>query len=100
MTRKGTSRLDADLLNMDPGAYMPDRGCSLHPSCLSCPLPRCRYDGEPGWMSLEATADRYEEIRHLYKIATPIAEIARQLGVGERVVYRATRQLRAGVPHG
>jgi hypothetical protein len=22
-----------------------DEGCELFPSCLSCPLPQCRYDG-------------------------------------------------------
>lgn len=22
----------------------PDKGCSLAPRCLECPLPRCRYD--------------------------------------------------------
>jgi hypothetical protein len=21
-----------------------DTGCELHPACLSCPLPRCKYD--------------------------------------------------------
>lgn len=25
-------------------AYYKDQGCSLAPSCLNCPLPRCRYD--------------------------------------------------------
>ena len=30
------------------GAHaLPRHGCDLHPSCLSCPLVRCRYD-EPG----------------------------------------------------
>src|SRR2546426_10940407 len=27
-----------------------DDGCELHPQCLTCPLPRCRYD-EPGGLT-------------------------------------------------
>ena len=29
-----------------------DNGCDLYPSCLSCPLPQCRYD-DPGWIQRE-----------------------------------------------
>jgi hypothetical protein len=33
-----------DILDTEPEAYAPDRGCSdgLLPSCLHCPLPECR----------------------------------------------------------
>lgn len=34
-----------------------DRGCSYHPTCTTCPLPRCRHD-EPG--GLQALLDRME----------------------------------------
>src|SRR2546421_8529179 len=27
--------------------HYPDTGCRIHPSCLTCPLVRCRYE-EPG----------------------------------------------------
>ncbi len=25
---------------------MEDDGCYVHPSCLACPLPKCRYDSK------------------------------------------------------
>lgn len=29
-----------------------DDGCDIHPHCLTCPLPVCRYDVPGGWGKL------------------------------------------------
>jgi len=69
-----------------------DQGCDFHPSCLTCPLPRCRYD-EPGGVAATRRADRDEQILRLrLKRRTPIAELAALFGVSKRSVHRILRR--------
>ena len=66
-----------------------DRGCDLFPSCLSCPLPRCRYD-EPGGVRALLNRVRDREIRRMRRDdAVPVDEIARRFHVSRRTVFRA-----------
>ncbi len=37
-----------------------DDGCDVHPHCLTCPLPRCRYD-EPGGLRSVLIAGRDQD---------------------------------------
>ena len=67
----------------------PDRGCSLAPRCLKCPLKRCRYDKAPVLFS--SRAERWAFIWDLHKKGMPRYEIRRQLKVSEQTVYRAIR---------
>lgn len=66
-----------------------DTGCSVHPSCLSCPLPRCVLDaGRPGrpWANrVEANVERALEMRSAGMSTRSIAEV---LGVSQRVAQR------------
>ena len=66
-----------------------DRGCDLFPSCLSCPLPRCRYD-EPGGVRAMLNRVRDREIRRM-RLDGDVAvnEIARRFQVSRRTVFRA-----------
>src|SRR5690242_7865623 len=65
-----------------------DTGCDLHPSCLSCPLPRCRYD-EPGWQQRSERGERDSEILRIrLKQAVPIGDLAARFGVSTRTVHR------------
>lgn len=66
--------------------YYPDDGCDLYPSCLSCPLPRCRYD-EPG-RKQRGKALRNKEMLRLLKEGMGIKELAQRFGVSKRTVYR------------
>ena len=64
-----------------------DRGCSLWPSCLECPFPRCRYDAG-GW---DVARERDARIREA-RAAEPWLkrrELAERFGVGVRMVDRA-----------
>jgi transcriptional regulator of acetoin/glycerol metabolism len=73
-----------------------DTGCSVHPSCLSCPLVRCRYE-EPdaGRGALSRVRDeailgaRREE-------SLPIQAVARRFGVSRRTVFRVLAKARDG----
>lgn len=66
-----------------------DQGCDLFPSCLRCPLPRCRYD-EPGGARAMLNRIRDREMRRLRREhALPVDEIARRYRVSRRTVFRA-----------
>lgn len=66
-----------------------DRGCDLFPSCLSCPLPRCRYD-EPGGVRAMLNRVRDREIRRMrFDDRVAINEIGRRFQVSRRTVFRA-----------
>ena len=66
-----------------------DSGCDLFPSCLSCPLPRCRYD-EPGGVRAMLNRTRDREIRRMRRDdRVPVNEIARRFHVSRRTVFRA-----------
>ncbi|MYB40839.1 MAG: hypothetical protein F4X76_01340 [Chloroflexi bacterium] len=65
-----------------------DQGCDLFPSCLHCPLPRCRYD-EPGGARAMLNRIRDREMRRLRREhALPVDEIARRYRVSRRTVFR------------
>jgi len=65
-----------------------DEGCDFHPSCLTCPLPRCRYD-EPGGVRALLNLGRDREIFHLRRRqGLAVETLARRYGVSRRTVFR------------
>jgi Helix-turn-helix domain of resolvase len=64
-----------------------DDGCEIHPQCLTCPLPRCRYD-EPGGLNGMLTRMRDQEIVRLRGKGAAIEQIADVFGVSRRTVFR------------
>jgi hypothetical protein len=70
-----------------------DTGCDLHPSCLTCPLVRCRYD-EPGGARRLFSVQRDRSILALQGSGLGINEIARRNGVSRRTVFRVLARLR------
>ena len=65
-----------------------DEGCDFHPSCLTCPLPRCRYD-EPGGVRALLNLGRDREILHLRRRqGLAVDTLARRYGVSRRTVFR------------
>lgn len=65
-----------------------DDGCEVSPSCLSCPLERCRYD-VPGGLAAVAREARAGTIRELYAAGEPVGAIAARFGISKRTVFRA-----------
>jgi hypothetical protein len=71
-----------------------DTGCSLSPSCLRCPLVRCKYD-EPGGAYRHALDARDREIALLRtKHRAPINALASTYGVSRRTIFRILREHR------
>jgi len=71
-----------------------DKGCKLHPlweeekaSCLTCPLPKCRYDGRAG-PRLQSRRVNYDKVMELVQQGRTIERIARELDISVRTVYR------------
>lgn len=65
-----------------------DTGCDVHPACLTCPLPQCRYD-EPGWRQREERLERDAEIARMRaRHGLSVEELAARFGVSTRTVHR------------
>jgi transposase-like protein len=64
-----------------------DTGCDLHPSCLNCPLVRCRYD-EPGGARRILSKERDQAIITLQRQGRSISAIAGRFGISRRTVFR------------
>ena len=64
-----------------------DNGCDVSPSCLTCPLPRCRYE-EPGGLRALLNKTRDEQIVAQRATGVPVAELATRFGVSRRTVFR------------
>ncbi len=72
-----------------------DEGCSLFPSCLRCPLPRCRYDepAKDGRGRRPTKVLRDEEMLRQHRIlGRSVAELAECFGVSRRTVQRIIRR--------
>ncbi len=64
-----------------------DDGCDIHPQCLTCPLPRCRYD-EPGGLRGLLNAYRDQQIVALRGDGAPVDQIAERYNLSRRTVFR------------
>ena len=65
-----------------------DDGCDIHPQCLTCPLPACRYEMPPGRARALAQA---AALGRLLTLGSTMDEAASELGVSRRTVYRLRR---------
>jgi hypothetical protein len=65
-----------------------DTGCDLHPSCLTCPLARCRFDQDGDAARKRAGRERDRRIIELQRRGKTIGMIASRFGVSRRTVFR------------
>lgn len=71
-----------------------DTGCDMHPSCLACPLVRCRFD-EPGGMRKMISRERDRLIIRLQQEQRlPAHVLARRFGISRRTVFRVLKRAR------
>lgn len=68
-----------------------DEGCEISPSCLRCPLPRCRYD-EPGGIRSLLAEYRDREILRLRAEGWSVDDLARRFHVSRRSVFRILKR--------
>ncbi len=68
-----------------------DRGCDLYPSCLRCPLPKCRYD-EPGGAAAMLRGGRDANIVRLAeRDGMTVDRLAEMFGLSRRTIFRVLR---------
>jgi hypothetical protein len=72
-----------------------DTGCDLYPSCLHCPLPRCRYE-EPGGAGGMLRTSRDASIVLLARRGDSVDTIASAFGLSRRSVFRVLQRSRGG----
>ena len=83
-----------DMQVTEPGDSLPeyhkyhDEGCTLFPSCLECPLSRCRYDEQAGGQRMALKLRNREVMRQRTEEGKGTAELARIFGVSTRTVQR------------
>jgi len=64
-----------------------DDGCDIHSQCLTCPLPRCRYD-EPGGVRAMLNSYRDRQILALRADGEAVDQIADRYSLSRRTVFR------------
>ena len=75
-----------------------DDGCDIHPHCLTCPLPRCRFD-EPGGLRALINAYRDRQIAELRQRGVPVEELAQRFGLSRRTIFRVLERPPNGNGH-
>lgn len=64
-----------------------DDGCTVAPSCLNCPLPKCRYDVRGGAAAMERDTRNLEIIASHRQGAT-VNALAQRFSLSRREVFR------------
>ena len=74
-----------------------DTGCEVSPSCLTCPLPQCKYD-DPTWFQRHRRMARDMKVWTTMQSESLTAEAAAQrFSVTVRTIFRITRRCREAV---
>jgi hypothetical protein len=68
-----------------------DRGCDLFPSCLNCPLPRCRYEERGGASALIRSGRDASIIAMADERGLSVDALARMFGLSRRTIFRVLR---------
>jgi DNA-binding NarL/FixJ family response regulator len=75
-------------------AQLAYNGCSFFDDCLTCPLPRCRYDMRP---KQALAAYQMWQVVNLTENGMKAEDVARQLGMSRRTVFRHLQRARRGI---
>ena len=81
--------LNEPAFNFGHGIYA-DTGCNRSPSCLRCPLARCKYDGGAVSRTPEATERRVMALS--FNPTFTSGTIAQRVGIHRRTVERIIRR--------
>ena len=71
-----------------------DDGCSVHPTCLTCPLERCRYDDSRGLRAI-LNEPRDLSIFELRQRGVQVPELSRRFGLSRRTIFRVLENMAA-----
>ncbi len=71
-----------------------DTGCDLYPSCLSCPLPRCRYEDSGGAPAILRTGRDATILKLATQDGLGVERLAEMFGLSRRTIFRVLRAAR------
>ncbi len=82
MGKEGTSRRDV--------------GCEVSPSCLTCPLPECKYDNPVAFQTLRLAEDpKRQKVLSLLRQGLSAPEVSQKTGLNQKTIHK--RGQRAGI---
>ncbi len=70
-----------------------DQGCDLSPSCLRCPLPKCRHDKQEGGRRVSKRLRDLEIFRQRTALGRSVSELAAEFDLSKRTIQRIMRRL-------
>jgi hypothetical protein len=70
-----------------------DQGCDLYPSCLKCPLPKCRHDKQEGERRTSKRLRDLEIFRQRTVSGRSISELSLEFDLSKRTIQRIIRRL-------
>ena len=70
----------------------PDQGCDLSPSCLRCPLPKCRHDKQEGGRRVSKRLRDLDIFRQRTASGRSISELATEFDLSKRTIQRIIRR--------
>lgn len=71
-----------------------DRGCSVAPRCLSCPLEVCRYDLPRHFRAHAQKLKNHAAIRQAMVASANPADLSAATGLSKRTIHRALKEWR------
>ena len=71
-----------------------DTGCDLYPSCLNCPLPRCRYEETGGAPAILRTGRDAIILKLATEDGLGVERLAEMFGLSRRTIFRVLRAAR------
>lgn len=86
-------RHEPNVDSLPENVHYNDTGCEVSVSCLSCPLPQCKYD-DPGWFQQLRQGQRDEEILAVYHSGLTVFQVADHFKVSPRTIHRSLRRRR------
>ena len=69
-----------------------DQGCDLSPSCLRCPLPKCRHDKQEGGRRVSKRLRDLEIFRRRTASGRSVSELATEFDLSKRTIQRIIRR--------
>jgi len=68
------------------------QGCDLSPSCLRCPLPKCRHDKQEGGRRVSKRLRDLEIFRQRTASGRSVSELATEFDLSKRTIQRIIRR--------
>ena len=72
--------------------YYKDEGCDISPSCLTCPLPQCKYDDPIWYQQYRRLAKDFEMWNTIRSESLTTDEAAERFSVTPRTIFRIIRR--------